>query len=540
MSSPGGWSSVGGGGGGGNEESEEQGRGRRGGAAKDALLRPASPLPPAGDPRALAGPGELDGHILWGPSAGLFQDPFSLPSLLPARLAAGVTATTVAQLPAAVFVVLPLILLLLLLLLRAWCASQLSSPVRLHHAPQTVSLIVDTDHPAAADENTPPRDAAAAAAETYTDADELRKSSAPRRRVMQLHRLVQERCPTLARGVFRPNVFLANGHFQTAYASWTNRYILMRGEQWVPYQRELLSLPDGGVLSLDWSPSPPTPADGLSTPVHILVIFHGLTGGSHETYIMDVVREWTLAAPAGRNVAVVVNSRGCARTEVRTPRLYTGGGTADVRFALRSIASRYPKSPLFAVGYSLGANFLTKFVGEEREKCVLSAFAAVANPFDLQACSLFLHTTWIGRTIYSFHMARSLQKLYMTHREILDQHPTASLDASQILSAATLPELDTWLTCRLGGFRTHGEYYRSDSSAPVVPDIRIPGLFLSALDDPVVTRHAIARPEVEANPHLVLATTDRGGHLGWFEGSLRSPRRWCSRPVVEFFQMIGS
>lgn len=52
----------------------------------------------------------------------------------------------------------------------------------------------------------------------------------------------------------------------------------------------MLSLPDGGQVSLDWTPPlAQKPFDDTPT----LVVLHGLTGGSHESYIrglLEVVR----------------------------------------------------------------------------------------------------------------------------------------------------------------------------------------------------------------------------------------------------------
>lgn len=57
------------------------------------------------------------------------------------------------------------------------------------------------------------------------------------------------------------------------------------------FLRELVDTPDGGIFSLDWTPT----KEGLEndkTPT--LVVLHGLTGGSDESYIrclLELVRE---------------------------------------------------------------------------------------------------------------------------------------------------------------------------------------------------------------------------------------------------------
>jgi len=41
---------------------------------------------------------------------------------------------------------------------------------------------------------------------------------------------------------------------------------------------------------------------------------------------------------------------------------------------------------MYAVGFSLGANLLTKYLGEEGEKCFLVGASVVSNPWDFKKC----------------------------------------------------------------------------------------------------------------------------------------------------------
>ena len=48
--------------------------------------------------------------------------------------------------------------------------------------------------------------------------------------------------------------------------------------------------------------------------------------------------------------------------------------------------------------------------------------------------------------------------------------------------------------------------------------MRVPLLCVNALDDPIAPKEAIPREAfgpAGGNPHLMLATTPTGGHLGW-------------------------
>ncbi|CAN0331008.1 unnamed protein product, partial [Scytosiphon promiscuus] len=63
--------------------------------------------------------------------------------------------------------------------------------------------------------------------------------------------------------------------------------------------------------------------------------------------------------------AVAMNHRGCGGTLLTSGWAYNGAFTGDVRLAVNHIRGRYPDAPLYAVGYSLGASLLVKYLGEE-------------------------------------------------------------------------------------------------------------------------------------------------------------------------------
>lgn len=96
-------------------------------------------------------------------------------------------------------------------------------------------------------------------------------------------------------------------------------------------------------------------------------------------------------------------------------------------------------------------------------------------------------------------------------------------------------EFDTIVTRVLGGFSSTEAYYNYASSAQYMSNVAVPLLAISSLDDPIVSSSTIPLSLTSENPFLIFVTTVFGGHLGWFEG-FWSPRRWISKPVVQFFR----
>lgn len=72
-----------------------------------------------------------------------------------------------------------------------------------------------------------------------------------------------------------------------------------------------------------------------------------------------------------------------AGVEVTSTQLYSGGYTDDLRTALLYISNLYPRAKLMGLGFSLGANVMTRYLGEEGEAsklisaCVLGCVGPV-------------------------------------------------------------------------------------------------------------------------------------------------------------------
>lgn len=140
-----------------------------------------------------------------------------------------------------------------------------------------------------------------------------------------------------------------------------------------------------GQVSLDWLPQPDAAA-----PVCLLV--PGLTGSSSSEYIRKAA-----AALHRSGVRVVVfNPRGRGGNQLLTPFLYSAGYTEDLRRVVRRVRRAHPDAALAAAGYSLGASYLAKYVGEEGAGCVLSGACLFACPADLTSSSKHL-----GRSVGS-------------------------------------------------------------------------------------------------------------------------------------------
>jgi predicted alpha/beta-fold hydrolase len=68
----------------------------------------------------------------------------------------------------------------------------------------------------------------------------------------------------------------------------------------------------------------------------------------------------------------------------------------------------FPSAPLTAIGFSLGANILAKYLGEEGDDTTIKAAVVLGNPWDLMKGHVILSSSWMG-DVYSRAMATSLR-----------------------------------------------------------------------------------------------------------------------------------
>lgn len=167
------------------------------------------------------------------------------------------------------------------------------------------------------------------------------------------------------------NPLLFNGHLQTVWAAIQNPDVP------IYYKRKIFEsnhLNYNGQFSVDFvvplyqvvpSDSLPerttffTDQEFAALPSEdsepMLVVLHGLSGGSYEGYLRQVLAPLVMD---GEWKACVVNSRGCANSAITSPVFYNPRSTWDVRQTIYWLRKYFPNRPLFGMGFSMGANIL--------------------------------------------------------------------------------------------------------------------------------------------------------------------------------------
>lgn len=281
---------------------------------------------------------------------------------------------------------------------------------------------------------------------------------------------------------------------------------------------------DGDFVDLDW-------LDGAGrADAPLLLLLHGLEGNARSHYARGLLG---LAQAAGWR-AVVLNFRSCSGEPNRLPRFYHSGDTGDLHEVVQRLAAREGRSPMVAVGVSLGGNVLLKWLGEQGDAVppVLRAAVGISVPFDLEPCARALDRGF-QKWVYTANFMRSFKDKV---RAKVAVHG-AFVDLAAVRRARTFAAYDRLVTAPLHGFADEVDYWRRASCRPYLGRVRRPTLLISALDDPFVPPEALPDPAT-LPPRMQIELTERGGHVGFIEGPPWRVTSWAERRAVAYLAAV--
>jgi predicted alpha/beta-fold hydrolase len=306
---------------------------------------------------------------------------------------------------------------------------------------------------------------------------------------------------------FKPCWWLKNPHAQTIAATWFK-------PQKLPGESDRVELNDGDFIDLIWYGRERT-----NQPV--VLVLHGLEGSDDSHYIRSAVH----ALNQGGFRVVFMFHRGCSSEHNRLARSYNSGETGDMAEVMLHIKSRTGKAVYAAIGYSLGANALLKYLGEQGASARVDKAIAVSAPFDLYAACVKLDKG--ASRIYQRYLVGRLIRRY---KEKFRSRPSPV--KTEVSSLKSFLDFDEYVTAVLNGFEGALDYYTRSSSRQYLRGIRKPCLIIHAADDPFLPHSYI--PDASELPDCVnIAVFQHGGHVGFLEGRMK-PGRWLTSAILAF------
>ncbi|MFK8078925.1 MAG: hydrolase [Granulosicoccus sp.] len=312
---------------------------------------------------------------------------------------------------------------------------------------------------------------------------------------------------------FSPSWWLSNPHLQTILAS--KVYKPAR----ITSRRERIELEDGDFIDINLS---------LRTQGDIVAIFHGLAGCVESSYVQGVFGSLETAGFQ----PVVMHWRGCSGEPNRLAKAYHSGASDDIRWFLDYLTNRFEGKRVFALGYSLGANALLKYLGEAASTSPVSAAVAVCPPLVLSEGANKLNSGFAR--IYQRYLL-SLMRAQHERKRLALPHLNLPIADHHLNN---FWKFDDAITGPLHGFDGVHDYYSKCSARQFLPSIAVPTHILCARDDPFFTRDVLPR-EDELTADTTLEVSATGGHVG-FLGDEAGNRRWLDNRVTAVLNQFHS
>ncbi|KAG5896442.1 hypothetical protein JTB14_022521 [Gonioctena quinquepunctata] len=320
-----------------------------------------------------------------------------------------------------------------------------------------------------------------------------------------------------------------SGHVQTILHSIIGRVKC----PWPIGERVFITLTDGTTVTYDvYQPIDTSFQDDIS-----IAICPGICNTSESIYVRTFVH-WSQYHGYR---CIVLNHVGVLKNvPVTAPRIFSYGHTDDYEAMVKHIAAKYPETRIVCVGFSLGGNLITKYLGENKPKpCNVIGGISICQGYCALEGTKHLLNWQNFRRFYLYVMTENMRNTILRHRKILlsdDVKKRYSLNEHEIISAATLPELDEAYGRKMNDFATISEYYKWSSSKYYMNDIKIPMIYINSLDDPIVPiplLEPIKKMAMEKGNTAYIEVA-HGGHLGFYEGGLiyPNPVTWLDRTLV--------
>lgn len=324
---------------------------------------------------------------------------------------------------------------------------------------------------------------------------------------------------------FQPAYGLKHRHFQTIFPA------LFRRQARPVIEIEHFELNDDDFVECYWHHSPPKEHKENQKP--IVILFHGLEGSFESSYIQGMMNK---LKKAGFN-SVLMHFRGCSGKMNRLPRSYHSGDTADAKAWIESLQQRYPKSPLFAIGFSLGGNMLLKLLGEWGNSSPLRAAVSVSAPLQLDVCARRMNQGF--SRFYQYILLKALKHSLLRKYKKYDMKSLIGIDEKQVRQLKTFWAFDDIYTGPIHGFSSASDYYQQSSSKQYLQKITTKTLIIHALDDPFMSPEIIpGKNTIPSNLQLEIYTC--GGHLGFISGHFYKPQYWLENRISQYFKKFTS
>ncbi|KAI3789934.1 hypothetical protein L2E82_02741 [Cichorium intybus] len=221
---------------------------------------------------------------------------------------------------------------------------------------------------------------------------------------------------------------------------------------------------------------------------------------------------------------IVMNPRGCARSPITTPRLFTAADSDDICTTVQFVNRARPWTTLMGVGFGYGANMLTKYLAEVGEETPLTAATCLDNPFDLKEATKYPN--------HLYNLTDGLIDMLKSNKELF-QGRAKGFDVDKALQAKSLKDFEEAISMVSYGCDSIEEFYINSSTKDVIGNIKIPLLFIQ---NDAMPYFSTPRGLIAQNPYTSLLTCTFQSNDIINTGT--SNVSWCQHLVVEWLTSV--
>ncbi|EYC41142.1 hypothetical protein Y032_0580g247 [Ancylostoma ceylanicum] len=328
-----------------------------------------------------------------------------------------------------------------------------------------------------------------------------------------------------------PGLWGRSGHVQTAAYGLLGHASLRRTFD----RRAAVRLADGTTVTFDVFEPINKHKSGFDL---TLALTPGIANSSESNYIRTCVH---YAQERGYRCVVLNHLGALPDVKLTGNRIFSYGGTDELHAMMNQVFNDYPRSKFISVGFSMGANITTRFLlqttEEQRSRIILGL--SVGQGYSATNSVPLYHDWENGRRFYSYCITENMKRLLRrNYEQAVAPHVASGLvDEQRLWAATSIVALDENYNRRVAGFPNVESFYEWCSCLPLLPNLRVPMIFLNAEDDPIIPR-CLWEPVKELasrSEDMAFVSTRHGGHLGFLEGGSFSPHSvtWLDRFIVE-------
>ncbi|ORD93673.1 ABHD2 [Enterospora canceri] len=245
-------------------------------------------------------------------------------------------------------------------------------------------------------------------------------------------------------------------------------------------------------------------SNGSKTALNVVLV-PGLHGTSRSRYVVDAAN--FMLKKYCR--VFVIHARGVLGL-LKSNRYSHVGHTEDLLCLTEHIIGSYTNQ-VFFIGFSQGANVVTKFLGEFDSSRIVGGIS-VCNPFNFKNLENLVLTggicNRIGHRAVVYVLKKHLHEIFPNNLKFNMEQTRISKLTTCTEVTAKLIEMDFIDTTDIETF------LHQNSSEFYIEKIKKPFLFINAVDDPIIPEGVIPKQKILKNSMTGLITL-HGGHLGF-------------------------